>query len=242
MRPEVPERHQRESLVSHPAAGHRMDIPRLKTYTLEIQPASENRHILDVLRDCLENGAPGSWERFVTLAKPVIASGLSNAIRRWNGDRSLTDDLVQDVFTRLCAADFRVLHNFRGREPAALYAYLRVIAASVAADRFRAEPARAFSLDDPQTALFVPDDRSVREIERDLLLDRIEKCLAAHDRRSRWIFWLYHRQGMTPKAISALPSMDLGRSGVETLLYRLTKAVADCVRRGFPPAAEGTLG
>jgi hypothetical protein len=52
---------------------------------------------------------------------------------------------------------------------------------------------------------------------------------------------LYHRHGFTPKSISALPAVDMGTSGIETLLYRLTKAVADCVKKGgyFRTAVEG---
>jgi RNA polymerase sigma factor (sigma-70 family) len=193
------------------------------------------------LRDCLETGASGAWERFIALAKPVVSSAVFAAIRRWNRDRSQADDLIQDAFVRLCAADFHVLRNFRGHNVAALHAYLRVIATSVAADRFRAEPSRAVSLDDPESTPPVADDRPARDIERRLLLDRIHKCLSASERRNQWIFWLYHRDGMTPQEISILPSVGLGRSGIETLIYRLTKAVYDCVRKGFSPDFEGTL-
>jgi DNA-directed RNA polymerase specialized sigma24 family protein len=135
-----------------------------------------------------------------------------------------------------------VLRNFRGQHAAALHSYLRAIAVSAAADRFRAEPARAVSLDDPDSAPPVADDRPARDIERRLLLDRIKKCLAVYERRNQWIFWLYHREGMTPQAISTLPSVGIGRSGVETLLYRLTKAVADCAQRDFPRPLKEVSG
>jgi RNA polymerase sigma factor (sigma-70 family) len=194
------------------------------------------------LRDCLETGAPGAWERFIALAKPVVSSAVFAALRRWNCDRSRAEDLIQDSFVRLCDADCRVLRNFRGQDVAALHAYLRVIAASVAVDRLRAEPAHAISLDDPESTAPVADDCPARDIERRLLLDRIRRCLAGSEPRKQWIFWLYHRDGMTPQAISALPTVGMGRSGVETLIYRLTKAVSDCVRKGFPPATEGTPG
>jgi RNA polymerase sigma-70 factor (ECF subfamily) len=196
---------------------------------------------MGLLRDCLETGAPGAWDRFIALAKPVIAPVVVAVIRRWKRDFSQVDDLVQDTFVRLCAADFRALRNFRGQDAAALHSYLRTIASSVAADRFRGDSARVVSLDDPDLAPPVADNRPARDIERRLLLDRIQKCLTAHAPRDRWIFWLYHRDGMTPQAISTLPSIGIGRSGVETLIYRLTKAVANCVLKGFPPPAEGSL-
>lgn len=151
--------------------------------------------------------------------------------------------MIQDTFAKLCAADFKVLRNFRGQDSAALQAYLRVIAASVATDRVRAEKARPVSLDDPEEAPVVADDSAAGQIERNLLLDRIEKCLAGQKPRDRWIFWLYHRQGFTPKVISSLAAVDLGPGGVETLVYRLTKAVADCVKKSghFHLKLEGGL-
>ncbi len=187
--------------------------------------------MFEVLRECLEKHASVNWELFIALAQPVIASAVWRAIRRRGGDRSAMDDLIQDTFAKICAADFRILRNFRGRDSGSLQKYLKVIAASVVADRFRVERMRTVTLDDPASAPAVPDDRPSREIERNLLLNRIDKCLAAQSKRDRWIFWLYHRQGWTPQAISALPVLGIGRSGVETLLYRLTRLVTDCVKR-----------
>jgi RNA polymerase sigma factor (sigma-70 family) len=175
------------------------------------------------------------------LAQPVIAAAVFRTISRWGrADRSVADDLIQDTFARLCAHDFRALRNFRGQDSTALNAYLRVIAASVTMDRFRAEHAPAVSLDDPDAAPLA-DDSPAREIERHLLLDRIDKCLDAQKERDKRIFWLYHRHGFTPKSISALPAIEMGISGIETLLYRLTKVVADCVKKSgnFRPAVEG---
>jgi len=195
-----------------------------------------------VLRDCLEMGASSPWEAFIGLAQPVIATAVFRTIARWGRtDRSVADDLIQDTFARLCAHDFRALRNFRGQDSAALNAYLRVIASSVATDRFRAEHAPAVSLDDPDRAPVVADDSPAREIEHHLLLDHIDKCLETQKERDRRIFWLYHRHGFTPKSISALPSIEMGISGIETLLYRLTKVVADCMKNSghIRPAVEG---
>jgi RNA polymerase sigma factor (sigma-70 family) len=196
---------------------------------------------VQVLRDCLETGAASRWETFIGLAQPVVAAAVFRTIGRWGrADSSVADDLIQDTFARLCARDFRALRNFRGQDSTALCAYLRVIARSVATDGFRAERAPAVSLDDPDTAPLA-DDSSARAIERSLLLDRIDKCLAAQKERDRRIFWLYHRHGWTPKSIAALPAIEMGTSGIETLLYRLTKAAADCMKKGgyFRTAVEG---
>jgi RNA polymerase sigma factor (sigma-70 family) len=219
-----------------------IDTAEPKPYTLVIQSHWRERNIAQVLRDCLESGASSRWEAFIELAQPIIAAAVFKTITRWGStDRSIADDLIQDTFARLCARDYRALHNFRGQDSTALCAYLRVIAASVTTDHFRAEHAPAVSLDDPDRAPPVADDSPSREIERHLLLDRIDKCLAAQKERDRRIFWLYHRQGFTPKSIAALPAIEMGVSGIETLLYRLTKLVADCMKNSgyFRAPVEG---
>ncbi len=98
-------------------------------------------------------------------------------------------------------------------------------------------------MDDPENSPPVIDDRPARDIERRLILDHIDKCLAAQKARDRQVFWLYHRHGFTPKSIAGMPSVNMGRSGVETLLYRLTKIVADCMKKSgeLRMAAEGGL-
>jgi DNA-directed RNA polymerase specialized sigma24 family protein len=98
-------------------------------------------------------------------------------------------------------------------------------------DYFRSKPSQtAVDLDDVVNKL--PSRDSVTEnLERKMLLERVEKCLSARDPRSRRIFWLYHRHGLKPRAIAAMPGIEMGVSGVETEVYRSTKAVRDCLQR-----------
>ncbi len=70
----------------------------------------------------------------------------------------------------------------------------------------------------PNSRPSVIDNYASHEIEQKLLLERVEQCLKDQRERDRWIFWLYHRQGFTPRSISALPGLSMGRSGIETLL------------------------
>lgn len=176
------------------------------------------------------------------MAQPVIASAVFRTLARWGrSGHPSAGDFIQDIFLKLCAGDYRILRSFRGSDGAALRAYLRVIAASVVTDRLRAEDRSTVPLDDPENAPVAPDDRPRREIERNLMLDSVEKCLDGQKDRDRRVFWLYHRHGYTPKSIAALPWTDLGQGGVEMLVYRLTKAVADCMKKGgyFRAHSEG---
>jgi RNA polymerase sigma-70 factor (ECF subfamily) len=61
-------------------------------------------------------------------------------------------------------------------------------------------------------------------------MQQIDNCLALFSvgpdqERDRLIFWLYYQQGMSAKAIAALPTVGLTAKGVESALLRLTRQV-----------------
>ena len=200
--------------------------------------------LVQILDRCLHGGRQECWELFVACAQPLIASSLQRALSRARFvDRHLVDDLIQETFLKLWAHDFRALRNFRGgQDPFALQAYLRTVAASTALDHFRTQAAQkrprvSVSLDDVVQA--ASENLLEEKIGRKMLLERVNNCLSKQKDRDRRIFWLYHRHGFTPKAISELPGIGIGAGGVETLLYRLTGLVRDCLRKSgvLPQAA-----
>lgn len=192
----------------------------------------DDRDITQILNRCLDGGGEAEWEAFIARVQPVIASGVLRSLSRGtSASRELADDLIQDCFLKICANDFRVLRNFRAADANALRVYLRTIAGSIVMDHFRSQRSRpAVDLDDVATTL-ASHDGAAEDLERKILLERVEKCLSTQDPRSRRIFWLYHRQGLTPKVISALPGIGMGTGGVETAVYRLTGAVRECLRK-----------
>jgi RNA polymerase sigma-70 factor, ECF subfamily len=198
----------------------------------------DDSDLVRILERCLTQGERADWELFISLAQPIIAAGvLRNVSRAERADGALVDDLVQETFLRLCAADFRALRRFRGTDPNALEAYLKTIAASITIDHFRSQSSRKKGSGKAPASLqdvawqIGKDDEQFSELERKALLERVDKCLETQERRNRKIFWLFHRQGLTPKAIAALPGIGLAADGVATAIYRLTKAVRDCLRR-----------
>jgi RNA polymerase sigma-70 factor, ECF subfamily len=192
----------------------------------------ENNDLAQVLKACLDGGGRAEWEHFIALAQPVLASGVLRTLSRVPiASRELVDDLVQDTFLKLCNHDFRILRNFRTGDTIALRAYLKTIAGSVVMDHFRSnKPGRSVDLDAVAATLASSDGMS-GDLERKLLLARVQKCLEGEEPRNRQIFWLYHRQGLTPRAISVLSGIGMGMGGVETAIYRLTNAVRECLRR-----------
>ena len=188
--------------------------------------------VAQLLKRCLNGGGNAEWEAFIALAQPVIASGILRSLSRGTFvTRDLADDLIQDCFLKICDKDFRVLRNFRGADANSLRAYLRAIASSIVMDHFRS-PGSGSHVDlDVVAATLASHDREPEDLERRMLLDWVEKCLSTQDPTRRRIFWLYHRQGLTPRTISELPGVGMERDGVETAVYRVTIAVRKCLRK-----------
>jgi DNA-directed RNA polymerase specialized sigma24 family protein len=114
---------------------------------------------------------------------------------------------------------------------------LKTIAASVVIDYFRSGATQkkgsgkvATSLDEIAPRLATNDPRFA-DVERRMLLEQVEKCLVPEEPRNRRIFWLYHRQGLTPRTISEMPGIGMATGGVETAIYRLTRMVRECLKR-----------
>ena len=69
-------------------------------------------------------------------------------------------------------------------------------------------------------------------MEREVLLKQIDRCLetcseGSDQERDCLIFWLYYQQGMSAKAIAALPTVGLTAKGVESAIFRLTRLVRE---------------
>ena len=88
---------------------------------------------------------------------------------------------------------------------------------------------------------------SLRPAETAILMAQIDGCLAKlasepNFTRDHAIFWLYYRQGLTAKAISELPGINLGVKGVESTLLRLTHYVKACLNAPRHPEKRATGG
>jgi RNA polymerase sigma-70 factor (ECF subfamily) len=201
----------------------------------------EEDDLSGILDKCLNKGTRDNWELFFYRAQPVVAASVIRSISNSvSMNRQLADDLIQETFLKLCASDFRILRKFRAHDSNALHVYLKAVAVSTVLDHFRAESAikkgsgRADASLDDVAAELGADDKSFERLEDTLMLDRVTTCLSSQEVRIRRVFWLYHRQGLTPKDIAALPGIDLGPAGVETAIYRLTRLVRECLRKaGF---------
>jgi RNA polymerase sigma-70 factor (ECF subfamily) len=192
-----------------------------------------------LLRLCMDFGQPEVWEEFIVRFNPVISAVALRTARRWCPSAEISvEDLVQEVYMKLCADSCKILRGFQAEQQDSIFAFFKVVTANLVHDKFRSQKAakRGFgeapvSYDDSPTAATEVSEkvRSTSEvIERDILLREIDEHLfesiPTQDRlRSRTVFWLYYRSGLSASAISALPNIGLSTKGVESMLLRLTR-------------------
>lgn len=183
----------------------------------------------EILELCLNEGSEPAWRLFVRTFQPIIASSISRVIGRYGQvNLALVDDLAQETFLRLCRDDARLLRRFEARHETAIFGYIKVIAASVALDHFRARTAvkRAAEVPAEEAALEVPVRPT--EVENVAFLGEVDRHLSASEsERDRSIFWLYYRQGYSAREIASLPGVTLSQKGVESCIYRLTQLLRD---------------
>jgi RNA polymerase sigma-70 factor (ECF subfamily) len=201
---------------------------------------------------CSNRGDTAAWNEFIRRFNPVIARSVVRvAIRYGTSEKSLIDDLIQETYLKICANDCKLLRSFSSQEPNSAFAFLKVVAASVAQDHFksrlaekRAPELTAGTVDD--ICVSAPQERlegGLNHTERAVLIDQIDRRLkavvpAGELQRARTVFWLYYRVGFTASAIAALPCSNLTTKGVESLLFRLTRLV----REDFSDSEERNQG
>ncbi len=194
----------------------------------------------ELVRRCAASNSVGAWEEFVRRFHRLIASVvLQKASRFGDSSRQTVDDLVQETYLKLCADKFRILRNFEQHHPAAFLGYVKVLAANVVRDHFKA----AYSMKRGANQIenikedFVPAASegsigSPKAMERAILIRDIKYhlafCVAGPDQeRNRNIFWLYYRVGLSARAIADLPEMGLTTKGVESIIVRITRELRE---------------
>ena len=121
-------------------------------------------------------GEKRAWDRFVADQAPVIYAAVGKKLRPANHAEDV-DDVVQEVFVKLCRHDFKLLRGF-DPERAKLTTFLTVVATTTAIDHLRRQNAQRSSQhrnieDVPETALSVePEVRESVEIPEGLLSPR----------------------------------------------------------------------
>jgi len=199
----------------------------------------------ELIRACAETGDDAAWEEFVNRFHELIAATVIRTARRWGSDNpALIDDLIQETYLKLCSERKRLLSEFTPQHPESFYGFLKVVTANVVNDHFRSLHAHKrglgqphVSIDEPGTLAPIAKAGSAECIQREILLKEVDEALCAvlsgdEQVRDRTIFWLYHRHGFTAEEIAQMPSISLTVKGVESVLYRLKRAVEERLAEG----------
>ena len=202
---------------------------------------------------CTSTGDAAAWEEFVRRFHKLIAVVVLRIARRW-GDttRQLVDDLVQEIYLKLCADDCKLLRSFQATHEDAFYGYLKVIAVNLTLDHFKAlqtakrgglSGSESIDSDDVVSVGVLGPQSDQNVTEQRILMNEIDACLKSVEagttgERDRMIFWLYYRVGLTAKAIARLPSIGLSTKGVESTLLRLTRLVRKRIAFGVPEVSS----
>jgi RNA polymerase sigma-70 factor (ECF subfamily) len=173
---------------------------------------------------------------FIRRYHPVIAGNVARISAQYGaGTLASIEDMIQEVYLKLCDGNCRILREFRDDREDALYAFLKVVSANIARDRCQAMSAmkrgggKLVSLSSDSDALPSGDEFASR-LEQQLFLEKVSAILARCTSgpsagRDQTIFFLYFRQGLTAREIAAIPAFELTAKGVESLLQRLVRYV-----------------
>jgi|SRR5689334_4590393 RNA polymerase sigma-70 factor (ECF subfamily) len=184
----------------------------------------------ELVQLCLDSQDHASWTEFVRQFQPTIAGAVAKHLflrRRANPD--LIDDLTQETYIRLFANNRKALRSFEFRHERAFFGFLKVVASHVVEDYIRKsstpDPDKEEDID--TIPLPAPCNHDIDPAELAVLLREVDECLNenvsdANFTRDYTIFWLYYRQGLSARAISELPGINLNVKGVESALLRLT--------------------
>jgi len=194
----------------------------------------------ELVRACAFSNDGAAWEEFVARFHRPVSLSIVRAAQKWGAiPEQVVDDLVQETYLKLCADKCRSLLNFAVEHPEAVMGYVKTVALNITHDHFKSlHSQKRGSGEDPQSIEQVEPEAggtnpgSQGAIEREILLKQVnqylEECSEGPEReRDCLIFWLYYRQGMTAKAIAALPAADLSAKGVESAIFRLTRMVRE---------------
>ena len=192
----------------------------------------------DLAKACARSADAAEWEEFVRRSTPLASLVALRVCRMWVADPSpaTVDDIVQEVFVKLCEQERRILRDFEPRGEDSFLGLLRIVSASVANDYFR----RQYSAKRGGKVVILPlvDDDAQSQgahpaggmqqarTRQAVLMGELDKKLRSAPgvigERDRALFWLYYQQGFTAEEIARLPATGLSAKGVESALRRVT--------------------
>ena len=195
----------------------------------------ENTSVNDLARACAYSADAAEWQELVRRSMPLVSIVALRVSRMWvtSPSPAAVDDIVQEVFLKLCEQERRILRTFEPRGEDSFFGLLRIVTGSVANDYFR----RLYSVKRGGKVVSMPliedqaqETAAVRapaeRMQQSALLAQLDSKLrsapATISERDRALFWLYYLQGYTAEEIARVSPVGLTAKGVESALRRVT--------------------
>jgi RNA polymerase sigma-70 factor (ECF subfamily) len=189
----------------------------------------------DLAKACAHSADAAEWEEFLRRCHPLASLVALRVSRMWQSNPSpaTVDDIVQEIFLKLCEQERRILRDFEPRGEDSFLGLLRIVGSSVANDYFR----RLYSMKRGGKVLVMQlvddlaprpsaDAHQAEQMQKSALLAQLDGKLRSAPgviaERDRNLFWLYYQQGLTAEEIAAIPPRGLTAKGVESALRRVT--------------------
>lgn len=184
---------------------------------------------------CAKSADAAEWEEFLRRTTPLASLVVARVARLWVSVSApaIVDDIVQEVYVKLCEQERRILRDFTPRGEDSFLGLLRIVAGSVANDYFRRQStvkrggkAVITGMAWEYTPGAADTGGGAQGVQKLVLLSELDRVLRQApeevNERDRKIFWLYYLQGLTAAEIASLPSVDLSAKGVESALRRIS--------------------
>lgn len=188
----------------------------------------------ELAKVCAVSGEAAEWEELLRRCAPIASIVAARTARVWIGSvtSSIVDDIVQEVFLKICEQERRILRDFEPRGEDSFLGLVRTVSASVANDYFRRQYSTkrggkvvTIAFDENPASEGVPGAVG-EDVQKTILFSELDRRMRdapqVVSERDRTVFWFYYRQGLTAEEIAALPSIGLSAKGVESALRRIT--------------------
>src|ERR1017187_9263637 len=159
----------------------------------------------DLAKACARSADAAEWEEFLRLCAPLASLVALRVCRMWVSVSSpaTVDDIVQEIFLKLCEQERRILRDFEPRGEDSFLGLLRIVSASVANDYFRrlystkrGGKVVTMALVEDAAPLPATSANEPAQMQRSVLFAQLDRKLRSAPEvigeRERALLWLYY--------------------------------------------------
>ena len=211
---------------------------KLQERTVRTQVDYREMRASQLFAECSRPENRAAWSEFLSRYHSTIAGVVAKTLAAsGRASRDAVEDMVQEVYARLCEDNCRRLRAFEERSENSDYGYLKVVTIRIGQDKLRHDRlgARDTSAMLPLDEVHEIASSNAADADRAILIRQLADAVQSADSARDWlIFDLFYHVGLTSADLADYPSVDLGPKGVESVIHRMTRTVRDRLGSGPP--------